>query len=66
MNFHGASAVHHAQGLAMIAHENHRAKERRVDGPSDHDPESPTLAGYIVYVVTVMGFVIMCVLCGLR
>lgn len=66
MNLHGASAVHQARQLAAIALEMHRDKERCVEGVGIHETESPTLAGYIVYVVTVLGFMIACVLAALR
>jgi hypothetical protein len=66
MNLHGASAVQEAQRLAMIADETHRQKERSAEGACNHEGEPPTLAGYILYGVTVLGFLAMCVLGALR
>ena len=66
MNFHGASAVQQAQQEVIISDERHREKLRSTEGSRSREPESPTLAGYIVYVVTVVGFLIMCVSAALR
>lgn len=66
MNFHGTSAVQQAQRLAMIADKDNRANERSTGGQSNREAEPPTLAGYIVYVVSVAGFVIMCLLAAFR
>jgi hypothetical protein len=66
MRFHGTSAAQQAHALAMIIDDNHRSKEEVSDGPSGHRTESPTLAGYIVYVITVFGFGAMCALSAWR
>lgn len=61
MRFHGTSAVQQAHALAMSIDDNQRAKEESPEGPCGHETEPPTLAGYIVYVITVLGFLSMCV-----
>lgn len=54
-----------AHALAMII-EDHRTKEERSEEPCSREMESPTRAGYIVYVITVLGFLAMCVSAALR
>ncbi len=66
MNFYEVSALHQARRLAMVADAQPRVKERSAETPFCPELDSPTLAGYIVYVVTVIGFVMMCVLCAVR
>ncbi len=63
---YGNSAAQQAQTLTMTSDPNHRAKERSSEETRSREKESPTLAGYIVYVTTVLGFVTMCVLSALR
>ena len=66
MDFCRAFGVHQAHRLMMIAEENRQDGEGSAEGPSKPGAGSPTLAGYIVYVVTVIGFLTMCVLGALR
>jgi hypothetical protein len=66
LRFHGNSAVQQAHALAMIIDDNHRAKEESSEEPCSRETESPTRAGYIVYVITVLGFLAMCVSAALR
>lgn len=66
MNSHGICAVQEAQRMAMIGNETHQDKDRSAEGSGCREAEPPSLAGYIVYGVTVIGFLIMCVLAALR
>lgn len=65
MNLHGASAAQEAQRLAMIANGIHRDKVRSAERVCCPEAEPPTLAAHIVYGVTVVGFLVMCVLAAL-
>ena len=66
MRFHGNSAAQQAHALAMIIDDNHRAKEESSEEPRSHETGDPTLTGYIVYFITVVGFLAMCVSAALR
>jgi len=50
----------------MIIDGEHQAEEQSSEESRNGEKESPTLAGYIVYVTTVLGFLTMCVLSALR
>jgi hypothetical protein len=63
---YGNSAVQQAQTLTMTLDDNHRAKQQSSEEARSREEESPTLAGYIVYVTTVLGFLTMCVLSAFR
>jgi hypothetical protein len=52
--------------LTMIIDGEHQAKEQSSQESRNGEKESPTLAGYIVYVTTALGFLTMCVLSALR
>lgn len=61
MAFHGNSAAQRAHALAMTNHDHHRDGEESTEELFGHEPESPSLAGYIVYIIAVLGFMTMCV-----
>lgn len=65
MRFHGTSAVQQAHAPAMII-EDHRTKQESSEEPCSRETESPTRAGYIVYVITALVFLAMCVSAALR
>ena len=66
MHLEGNSAVRQAQALAMTIDDNPRAKVQSSEEPCSGEKESPTLAGYVVYVTTVLVFLTMCASVALR
>jgi hypothetical protein len=64
MQLYGNPAMPHA--LAMTNDDNHRTEGEDPEEPPSPDVEPPSLAGYIVYVITVLGFLTMCVSGALR
>jgi len=60
MILHGALAVQQAHRLATIAHK-HRRHERSTGDDSSYVAEPPSLAYYVVYFASAVGFLIMCV-----
>jgi hypothetical protein len=66
MQVYGNAAVPQVHALAMNINNDERVKEEGFQEPPSHEPEQPSLAGYIVYVITVLGFLTMCVSGALR
>jgi hypothetical protein len=66
MQLYGNAAVPRVHALAMNIDSNDRDKEEGSEEPPSHEAEPPSLAGYIVYVITVLGFLTMCVSGALR
>ena len=66
MHVYGDSAARHADMPAMIIDDNPRDKEQSSEEPCSDKTQSPSLAGYIVYVITLLGFLTMCVSVALR
>jgi len=50
----------------MTIDDNPRAKVQSSEEPCSGEKESPTLAGYVVYVTTVLVFLTMCASVALR
>lgn len=66
MQLHGNSAVAQAHTRAITRDDNHAVKQECFEDHCNLKLESPTLAGYIVYVITVLGFLTMCVSSAFR
>lgn len=66
MQSYGNSPVAQAHALPITIHDNHAVKPENSEVGCNLKLESPTLAGYIVYVITVLGFLTMCVSSAFR
>jgi len=66
MQLYGNAAVSQVHAPAMTIDNNDQTKEEGCEEPPSHEAERPSLAGYIVYVITVLGFLTMCVSGALR
>ncbi len=66
MQFYRSSAARQAARLAITIDKTRSTDVYPSEEPHRLEIESPTLAGYIVYVVTVLGFLTMCVSGALR
>lgn len=66
MRLYEDSAVAKAHARALTMDDIHAVKQESSEEHCNLTLESPTLAGYIVYVITVLGFLTMCVLSALR